>query len=248
MAYAPPTIAALKATIKQRLDMEQSAYIDDASNGEMDDMIRGSQLELWELLGSLNAIPVITAARTTTAGVNALTVFDVATDGYNALRVLRVELALPTGERVPLRQINLASDPIASDAESWTSGNLPRYSLFRTETDTERQWGVRFFPAPDAAYSLGFYGYAEPAYTESPDAGAPEINTAGYDEYIILDVLIKVRVKQEADASQPMMQKEAYKQRIIRECTPLDYASAQTVVDRRQYDDGYDDAGGFWRR
>jgi len=248
MAYAPPTIAALKATIKQRLDMANSVYIDDTSGGEMDDMIRGSQLELWELLGSLNALPVITTTRTTTAGVNSVTVFDVATDGYNALRVLRIDLTLPGGDRVPLRQVNMASDTFSSASESWRGGELPRYSLYRSETDIERIWGVRFFPTPDAAYTLTFYGYAEPAYDETPAANTPEIYTAGYDEYVILDVIIKVRVKQEADASQPIMQKEALRQRIVRECTPFDYASAHTIVDRRQHDDTYGDPGGFWRR
>jgi len=249
MAYVPPTIAALKATIKQRLDMEVSEYIDDTDPGEMDDMIRGSQLELWELLTSLDAVPLVSAARTTTAGVAAVSpVFVVATDGYNAHRILRVGLTLPDGDEVPLQQANLRNDIIPGSAQRWSAANLPKYLLHRAETDVERAWVCSFYPVPDAAYTVTFYGSVEPAYTSSPDAGLPEIDTLGYDEYIILDVIIKVRVKQEADASQPMMQKEAYRQRIVSECTPFDLASNITMTDRRSVDSGARDDFGWWRR
>lgn len=82
---------------------------------------------------------------------------------------------------------------------------------------------------PSAADTDGGDGLVVISYS----TGHQELNCFGYDEYIILDTAIKIRMKQEQDYSDFFTAKEAYRQRIQRDAMPKDQAQPHHIADVR---------------
>lgn len=71
----------------------------------------------------------------------------------------------------------------------------------------------------------------------------------GWDEYVILDVMLKCRDKEDDDGGALVQKKAHLEQRIRNHAEPVDMGHASTVVDMRAQDYYHDDYDhGWWRR
>ena len=68
-------------------------------------------------------------------------------------------------------------------------------------------------------------------------SASDDINVLDFDEYVILDCMIKCREMEEADASVVVGQKAAYRERIQNMAPPKDAGKPSYIRDERATDD-----------
>lgn len=227
---ATTTLALIRAQVRQRADMVNSTFCTDS---ELNSYINGSYYELYDLLVQKfgSDYYVATPQTITTDGTNdqyALTTSTI-------YKVLGVDLRVAgTNDYVNVPRFNFADrnryTPPASPASAGSS-NL-RYRLHG-----EYIW---FSPLPTSGLTLRVW-YVPRLTALSADGDAVD-GVSGWEEYVIVDAVIKAKLKEESDASAEMAQKAALIARIESAAENRDAGSPQTVVD--VYQDSWLEAEG----
>lgn len=229
------TLAELRALVRQRLGWPSADtfVVDD----EMDSYIRASAQELYALLVTVHG-PDFLVEEEEIATAPGTATYDLSEDFG---RLIRIDCDLGNGHRVPFRKGNLASHVFAPPGRGWSLGNEVTY-FFSYSPESEQSF-LRFDPVPQAVYTVHvFISENEVVFEEDDDE-----NPIGHDEYIILDVCAKCRVKEESDANDFLGQKAAYEQRLKTLASPVDIGQPQTIADMRGARAEYGD-NGWWRR
>jgi hypothetical protein len=194
------------------------------SDAELRDMLRESQRELHDFLTVTygDEYRVLTQTIATTAGIS----------GYTMTSVSRVHrLATRFSSRsVPFRRVQLQSETMDHTSTTWEEGTDFSYRLTRhTDVNGDPTTLLWVYPVPSAAYVMRLVYTASPATLSLSTA----INTLGFDEYLALDVMIKLRNMEEIDASDLVQKLERLKQQIQTDAPPLDMGQPQVINDAR---------------
>jgi hypothetical protein len=147
---------------------------------------------------------------------------------------------------IPMQPGDRTVDITRRDSVQWTPWNVRYYlSVAGGTTPTDGGTPSLIFSRPPTVTTdvIVTYIKAAPALANDTDP-----NWMGWDEYAILDVCIKCRVKEEADVSELEQQKTMLQQRIRAQADPLDMGRAATVQDIRSLEDLRNTDGSWWRR
>ena len=155
-------------------------------------------------------------------------------------RLLKVSLPY-NNKYIPLEPGDRTVDVLDLDPITWTPWNV-RYYLSLADPINE----IHFSRPPSANTNVVVY------YLRSPPVLSADGNSSwmGWDEYVILDAMIKAREKEEDDISSLVAQKNALQARIRAQAEPLDMGRAATVQDARSLESyrGGGDESWWWRR
>lgn len=123
---------------------------------------------------------------------------------------------------------------------AWTPFNV-RYYLSVDGTNT-----AILFDRPPLNDTIILLTYIRSAPVLDDDV---KTSWLGWDEYVILDVMLKCRDKEDDDGAALLAKKAQLEQRIRNHAEPLDMGHAATVADVRALDYYHDDVDrGWWRR
>lgn len=233
MAY---TRAQLRALIRQRLGWPAAdTFIDDS---QLNNHINDALAELYSLLATVyrpGQWGVTQQAMTVLAGTYIGNL-----DAFGDFgRLLKVSLPY-ANQYIPLQPGDRTVDVLNLNPTTWTPWNV-RYYLSLADPINEIHFSR---PAATDTSVVVYYLRAAPML-------AADGNTSwlGWDEYVVLDVMIKCRKAEEADASDLISDKAALQQRIRMQAEPLDMGRAATVQDARVLDwSGRDGEREWWRR
>lgn len=234
MAY---TRVQFRDIIRQRLGW--SATDTFVTDPELNNYINDSLVELHSLLATVyrpGQWGVVLAGTTVTAGTSTAPIGVFGDFG----RLVSV-LIQYNNRLIPIEPGDITVDTVRLDAQAYTP------------------WNVRYFLLIDGANSaLNFSNvtlanqtilvrYIKSAPVLSADGSSSWMD---WDEYVILDVLIKCSSKEEDDVAGFTNQKNALGARIRQQADPLDMGRAATVQDARAQEVGVrgDDDRGWWRR
>ena len=234
MAY---TRAQFRAIIRQRLGW--SATDTFVSDAEMNNYLNDSLLELHSLL--------ITTYRAGQWGVVDLGATVLAGQNFFILnltdfgRLLRV--GMPYGGYIyPMEAGDATIDVITTTlATTWTPWNV-KYQLRMNGMAAGSELLFTRPTSVDQNLNISFVRVA-PVLAADTDT-----SWMGWDDYAVIDVCIKCRVKEEADVSELESQKSQLQARITAQSTPLDMGRAPTVQDSRSLDHVGNNDGAWWRR
>ena len=212
-------LSAIETQVRQRAQMENSAFV---TSAEMLNYINASACELYELLVAARGKEFYLASQiiTTSAGT---TGYSLASDFYE---VVGVDLAV-SGRNVTLQRYEFAErnrfqNPVV----------IPAFTplVYGLEGST-----LRLLPAPTAAQTVTVWYVPAPTRYTTTDSTFDGI--AGWEEYIVVDCVIRCLQKQESDVSTFMGQKEALRRRIQAMATMRDRSQAPRVTDVTIVDD-----------
>jgi len=197
MAY---TRAQVRDLIRQRCAIENTtAQVDAELNNHINDATSYSHDFLIATLGegySNSSIQIVTIA-----GVNSYSV--IASDFYRPIgvRLLYDDLS------VPLSRMNLSDRVVQTTAESWGPGSLPHYAVIMQNDGT---FSVSFDPPPDTQHvtQLDYHPVAPTYSSDSAVVALP------HPDLLITEACIRVKVKEERDASFFLSEREAIQRRI----------------------------------
>lgn len=213
------TLAAVRTQVRQRAQMENSTFVTD---DELRSYINASVCELYDLLVAARGKEYYLSSATITTSAN-VTGYNLPADFYD---LVGIDLAV-NGRNVTLRRYEFAErnryqNPVV----------LPAFTplVYGIEGST-----LRLLPAPTGAQTVTvWYVPAPPLYTS--DSYSID-GIAGWEEYVVVDCVIKCLQKQESDASSFFAQKEALRRRIQAMATMRDQGAAPRVVDATALDD-----------
>lgn len=242
--------ATLFSRIRKRIDLENTAYLDD--HAEIGPLAEESYFDLWDFLiatlgdeGPWERLTVNTTANVETVSI---------AGDENVYRVLRVDFLPAAGlSYVPLIRGNLATDPMQSLPLSWGAGmSGPRYYARRSVRSSPStqyfDWLFYFNPVPAAVYPVRITYVAPPQiimagsnYTTFPDE---------WPEYVTADVCAKLAAKQESDPGPFEAERERIRNRIERYAKPHNQAGPSFISNQRAYQPEHpaDGIDGFWER
>lgn len=213
------TLAAVRTQVRQRAQMENSTFVLD---DELRSYINASVCELYDLLVAARGKEYYLSSQTFTTTAN-VTLYNLPSDFYD---LVGVDLAV-NGRNVTLRRYefperNRYQNPVV----------LPAFTPLVYGIEGEK---LRLLPAPTGAQSVTvWYVPAPPLYTGD---SVYIDGIAGWEEYIVVDCVIKCLQKQESDASSFFAQKEALRRRIQAMSTMRDQGEAARVIDATSLDD-----------
>lgn len=242
---ATSTLLAVRTTIRQRCDMVNSQFITDA---EFNGYINASYFELYDLLVEaygddyFSAQPADPYVLTTdgTSEVfglpNGTSAF-LTPKGFTALafyKMLAVDLNI-SGDWKPLSKFAIGD----RDRGGNTGGFYKRFQGLRYRLQGNFIW---FRPLPQAAKQvrLLYVPRLTPLVADSDVIDG----VSGWEEYVVLDCIIKAKLKEESDCSTEVALRDAMKLRIQGISENRDAGSPATVADVRGGD--CDDDG--WAR
>lgn len=235
MAY---TRAQFRDIIRQRLGWSATdTFVTDA---ELNNYINDSLAELHSLLATIfrpGQWGASTATVTVTAGLNIV----VLTSVTQFARLLRVDMTYG-GYQYPLQPGDPVVDIQSVVSTSWTPWNVQYY--LRIDGTSSSTMALLFNRPTTVNQDISVtYLLAAPVFAADGDT-----SWMGFDEYVILDVMIKCRRKEEDDASDIERQKDVFAQRIRMQAEPLDMGRAATVQDARAADEVRNLDAQWWRR
>ena len=137
------------------------------------------------------------------------------------------------GIAVPIRRIQLDTDTYDTASRTWFRGLDISYLFQYIPYDPVNGLAsyIQFFPPPSQVYDVVIWYHLWPAfYTTSVST---QVNSLGFDEYIVLDACAKYAISEESDPTPFLAQKEAFKQRILNMAGPKDVSQAQVIRDVR---------------
>ena len=155
-------------------------------------------------------------------------------------RLLKVEL-LYNQQYVPLDPSDRTVEITNTQSLTWTPYNV-RYQLSVDGANT-----ALLFTRPTPADITVYVTYLRAAPVLSADGNSSWMD---WDEYLILDAMIKAREKEEDNTSSLVAQKNALQARIRAQAEPLDMGRAATVQDVRSLEEyrGGGEEASWWRR
>lgn len=214
------TLETLRAAIRRRADLENTDFELDA---EIDEEVNSSIDDLHDLL--ISTLGERYALKTDTLAVVSGT-SDYALGISDFYRLVRCSASGVGSDRAdyPLETFENSNEIMLTNPSPWfwVTG-LPRYQVYQ-ELDTLTNtytWRIRFNPVPQRAITVNiFYHPLSPFYANDND----DI-TIPFAEYVILDVAIKMRDKEERDSSRLERERQAVQKRIEEWGAPIDQAS-----------------------
>jgi hypothetical protein len=210
------TLGELKTQSRQRADMENSTFIGDA---ELTSMINSSAAELLDLL-----IGVYEDYNLSSQNVSVVPNTDTYDLPSNFYKLRGVDLVLDAnGNAVTLRPFNFGERNNYMFTPTWNVVGLPylRYHLQGNR--------VRFVPIPSTTQTVKLWFI--PCLTRLVDDGDVLDGVNGYEEYVIIDAAIKMRIKEETDTSELERQKANMIMRINSMAAARDAGEPERVTD-----------------
>lgn len=210
---------------RQRADFVSSTYFTDST--ELLTWCRESYKELADLLTEAYGSEYLTT-------VAAFDIFAFATAITNLTlplhKLVRLE-RLFSGRSRPFGTLDIGQDLLDTNAVAWDESTDVRCQLV----------GARLIvqPVPNQTEACQIWYVPQIVMTALTDNIA--VAAEPWAEYIVIDLAIKMRVKEESDAAPLMLAKEAMKQRVITAAQPRDQGRPTRAVDIRGRDEGVDD-------
>ena len=218
-----PTLLQVRQQIRQRTETENSGFVTDA---ELNTYINSSAKELYDLMISAYGNDyfcsidpfVITTVMNQTH-------YDLPADFY---KLLGVDLVLGANRIIKLRPFQFNERDKFQSGGYWSAvlGNDgPRYKLSANK--------IQFTPYPGGSNTVHLWYIPLPADVA---VDTDELNTLnGWEEYVILDVCIKVMTKMDLDPSAYMAQLAKVTQRIEKMKEDRDAGMSFRVSDVNQF-------------
>ena len=205
---------------RQRADFQGNPFLNDVA--ELLPWCRESYKELWDLMISAYGEDYLVAQSVLAVppqGAGTIEISTIDPPFYKAVAFIR----LVNGIGSVLRRFNLQDQALDTNRYSWGD----RIDLYYRITGNS----IFFQPVPNATESVVLLYIPQATL----DAVNEEIDPSAepWAEYIVIDLAIKMRRKEQSDTADLMLEKEAMKQRIIQMATPRDAASPQRVIDVR---------------
>lgn len=204
------TLAQLKLRSRERGDMVNSRFI---SETELSSYINASVSELYDLLIATRGenYYINSSLISTVSGV---AIYSLPSD---FLKLMGVDCIIANNQAVDMKEFN------------WKERNIPYDSAFINTRYQLRGGSIALMPVPSNVQSIKVWYIPKPA-TLVVDADSFEgIN--GWEEYIIIDVAIKMRVKEESPVQELMMAKQDMKARIQQASVGRDSINPPRVQD-----------------
>lgn len=208
------TLGQLKTRSRERADMVNSKFISDS---ELASYINASYAELYDLLISSRGENYFIDSYSFTTTSNQ--------DSY----------ALPNDfyKLMGVDYVTSASQAITLKAFKWQERNRFKEPFYNT-ANYNLMYQIRgndlvFVPVPNGNQNMKLWYVPVPASLSSDSDSFNGIN--GYEEYIVIDAAIKMRVKEESPVDELMMAKEAMRQRVLQASSGRDSGEPNRVVD-----------------
>ena len=217
----PKNLQQLRTECRYRADMESTQFVSDA---ELNTYINASLGELYDLLIRAYGEDYLADAYefTTTSSVAAYGLPD-SVDGY-LYKLSGVDMTI-SGQTYTLSRFNFNERNLFQNStiSATYSGPLIRYRLFGSE--------IHFSPAPGGSYATKLWYIKHPTQLVN-DWDEPEgVLVNNWLEYVIVDVAIKMLIKEESDVSVLMARKDRLERRLNEMVENRDFANPETVKD-----------------
>lgn len=216
------TLSAIRDQVRQRADMVNSQFVTD---DELDTYINGSYFELYDLLVQKYGDNYFVAAayEITTDGSET---YDLPDDFYKLLGV-DLQTSDSADSRITLKPFNFAErNRYGTNVQSILGEVNFRYRL-----NGNSLW---LTPTPDSGQTIILW-YV-PVMTRLEDDDDTMNGVSGWEEYVVVDAVIKAKTKEESDVSVELAQKAALVARIESAAENRDAGSPATVTDSRAND------------
>jgi hypothetical protein len=221
---ASATLSDLQTRARQRSDMVNSSFISDA---ELLSMINSSYAELYDLMVQTYEDYYITSSTFT------LTSSDSGVE------------ALPTDfSKLKGVDYSVGGDYISLYPYNWNTRNDRQYNR-RVRTDYNRTYKIlgsnlRIEPRDNATgdYQLWYIPSFTPLVSTT-DIVDSQMTRNGWEEYIVVDVAIKMLAKEESNTAHLVAEKKALKQRLAAAAGDRDADQPEYVSDVNRQPDGY---------
>ncbi len=206
---------------RQRADFVSSTFLTDST--ELLSWCEDSYKELWDLLAEAYGENYLLV-------LSNIDVADRVVQLGSALihKLIRVD-RVANDRRVPLRAFDFADVVFSEETQAWES-TIVEFNLVGDS--------VWFNPVPAVTETVSLYYVPQAALTTlTGGTGTISVQAEPWAEYIVIDLAIKMRVKEETDTSDLRLDKEAMRRRIISAGTPRDVTRARRTVDVRYFDE-----------
>lgn len=218
------TLAQLKTQARQRADMEDNNFISDS---ELTNYINNSIAELHDIL---------VQAYSSDYSIETYEFSTVVDDPDYALpadfyKLRGVDAKLNGSDWYALLPFNFNERNKFDDFGVWSFLGIGsvRYRLVGNN--------LRFSPTPDKAVDIRMWYI--PTAPELSDDADTYVNYNGYDEYVIVDAAIKMKLKEESDVSELYQIKSDLLRRIEEASQNRDAANPESVVDIYESNNDY---------
>lgn len=204
------TLTALTSRIRERGEFA-SGYISDAV---LKDWINESIAELYDLICSVSKDYYLSSQTVTvSSGTNS---YDLATAFY---KCIGVDIIDGSGQTRNMQRYNFSERN-----QYQNSGSDKTVTRYRVQ-------GSKLYLEPTPTYSGSITVWYVPVPTLLSATTDTLDGILGWDEYVVLDVLMKCAAKEESDVSVFAAQKEAVKKRILNMASERDVGEAPRVRD-----------------
>lgn len=224
------TLTELKDAIRQRADQVNSNFVTDE---ELTSYINQSYFELYDLLVQKYGDDYFVSSAT------------IATDGVNDkfslpadfLKLLGLDLSLSTDAKVTIKPFTL------NDRNRYS---IPNFQSFYGVTNLRyRLHGNQLWLTPKPAAGQTLTVIYVPRLTTLTNPADVMEGLSGWTEYVILDCIIKCKLKEESDASTELAMKAAMIKRIEDAAEDRDAGNPTTVSDTQWHEGWWPVPGGY---
>lgn len=211
---------------RQRADFVSSTYLTDST--ELLTWCRESYKELADLLTEAYGSEYLTLR----AGFDVLPSVFTPLSGLSVplLKLVRLERYFSLRSR-PFGTLDIGQDTLDLNGVTWDESTDLRCQLVGAQMAVQ--------PVPLVTEACVIWYVPQIVMTALSDTIA--VAAEPWAEYIVIDLAIKMRVKEESDAAPLMLAKEAMRQRVITAAQPRDQGRPTRAVDIRGRDEGVDD-------
>lgn len=223
------TLEEIKLQARQRADMENATII---GEGELTSYVNNSIAELYDILCEAYGSDYYVTDTGALSIVSGQSSYDLPSDFYE---MVGVDIRTPGDTNwQTIERYNFNERNRYPDGAVW---NLFGYTNIRYRVVGNK---ISFTPTPDADYEYRLHYIPLPTPLINPTDELNDFNS--YSEYVIVDVAIKMLVKEESDPSVFVMQKQALEKRIRDKAANRDAANADTISDIYAQNDYW-----YWR-
>jgi len=217
---ASVTLLQLRTAAKQRADMENSSFISDT---EANGLLNRSIAELYDLIISKYGEDYYVSS-STTAFTSGTDTYSLPSDFY---KVVGVDYVISSTNKIPMKRFEFF-ERNNKDYQALTYDQTYRYRLLGSN--------ILFTPIPNTTASFALW-YVPLAQTLSADGDTLQ-GFNGWEEYVIIDAAIKMRIKEETDTTQLQQQKIDMIERLKSMTDNRDAAFPTKVIDTTDYSFG----------
>ncbi len=211
---ASVTLLDLRNRSRQRADMVNSKFVTDA---ELNTYINASNAELYDLLIASRGENYFVLSYNFTTSINQDT-YALPADFY---KLMGVDFVTSSTQAITLK------------AFRWQERNRFREPFYNVR-NYNLMYQVRgddlvFIPTPNGAQQIRLWYIPLPQELTLDTDSFNGIN--GYEEYVVIDAAIKMRVKEESPVEELLLAKESMRQRILSASAGRDSGEPARVVD-----------------